>query len=327
MAKKNKSDRREFISRVGKAVLAGSVVAGGGIYFAKDRDKKSPGKLIEKVVSRDVRVKPLPGQTDLVVVKGKNIAPMLEKAVDNLGGINRFVSKGEKVILKPNISWNRTPAQAANTDPQMVAAMVDICHRAGAAEVTVLDNSCNQADLCYRNSGIAEAAKNAGAKVLMPDKNLFTEVFIGSPVDGKIPVLRPFLQADKIIALPKLKHHSASRLTITMKGWWGLLGQGRGRLHQDINGAIARLGMFIRPTLTVVDATTVLVRNGPQGGNLGDVMRLDKIIATTDQVAADAMGAKLMGVRQEDLPYLALAAKMGVGNNQLERLVIEEVEV
>ena len=110
-----------------------------------------------------------------------------------------------------------------------------------------------------------------------------------------------------------------------MKNWYGSLGGRRNRLHQSIDVSVADLATFMRPTLTVVDATRVLVRNGPQGGNIDDTRIMNTVLASVDQVAADAFACTLIGQKAENLPYLAMAEERGIGTSKLDRLIIREV--
>jgi uncharacterized protein (DUF362 family) len=255
------------------------------------------------------------GLPDLVVVTNGEPAALVQTALRELGGIERFVSRGDVVLLKPNIGWDRTAEQAANTNPDVVAEVVRQCRRAGAGKVIVTDVSCNDPRRCFRRSGIAEAAAREGAEVLFPDPDKFREVDLQGEVLKTWPVFEPFLTADKIINLPIAKHHSLTGATLGLKNWYGILGGQRNQLHQRVHESLADLANFIRPTLTMLDAYRVLIRNGPTGGSLEDVVLKKTMVAGTDPVAIDAYAAKTFwDLEAEALPYLRLAGLKGLGN-------------
>ena len=239
---------------------------------------------------------------------------LLVKAIENLGGIRRFVSRQDVVVIKPNIAWDRTPEQAANTNPDLVAEAVRQCWQAGAKRVIVTDVSCNEPRRCFQRSGIMAAAKAEGAEVVLPDPDKFREVDLGGVVLKSWPVFTPFLEADKIFNLPIAKHHMLTGATLGMKNWYGILGGQRNRLHQQIHQSLADLAGFMLPTLTILDCYRVLVRNGPTGGNLEDVELKKTLVAGTDPVAIDAYVAKAYwNIEADQLPYLHMAASRGLG--------------
>jgi len=250
----------------------------------------------------------------VIIVKNGTPAQMAEKAFELLGGISRFISKGDVVLLKPNISWDRRPEYAATSNPELVSAIVKLCLNAGAKKVIILDNTCNDARRCYPNSKIQEVATAAGADVRFVRENQFVE----TPIPGGTslhswPIHREVFEVDKIINLPILKHHSLSKITIGFKNMMGLTGGNRGRIHFPFSEKIVDLNRVIIPHLTIVDAIRILRRNGPSGGNLRDVETLNTIIAGTDRVLVDAYSAKVFGLDPKLLDYLQLAHKAGMG--------------
>ena len=249
---------------------------------------------------------------------------LVAQAVANLGGMGRFVSKQDVVVLKPNIAWDRTPEQAANTNPELVAEVARQCRQAGAKRVIVTDVSCNEARRCFQRSGIMAAAQAEGAEVVLPDPDSFREVDLGGVVLKSWPVFAPFLEADKIINLPIAKHHMLTGATLGMKNWYGILGGQRNRLHQQIHQSLADLASFMLPTLTLMDCYRVLVRNGPTGGNPEDVLLKKTVVAGTDPVAMDAYVAKAYwNLDAEQLPYLAMAAARGLGTVDFASLEVK----
>jgi uncharacterized protein (DUF362 family) len=249
---------------------------------------------------------------------------LAKKAIENLGGMSRFIRRQEVVVIKPNIAWDRTPEQAANTNPELVAEVVHQCWSAGAKRVIVTDVSCNEARRCFHRSGIEAAARGAGAEVILPDPELFREVELGGVVLKSWPVFRPFLEADKVLNLPIAKHHELTGATLGMKNWYGILGGQRNRLHQQIHQSLADLANFMLPTLTIMDCYRVLLRNGPTGGNLEDVALKKTVVAGTDPVALDAYVAKAYwNLDPEHLPYLQMAANYGLGTVDFEKLAMK----
>jgi uncharacterized protein (DUF362 family) len=260
----------------------------------------------------------------MTVVQNGEPRALVQKALENLGGIGRFVSRQDVVVIKPNIAWDRTPEQAANTNPDVVAEVVRQCWQAGAKRVIVTDVSCNEARRCFHRSGIQAAALAEHAEVILPDPELFREVELGGVVLKSWPVFTPFLEADKIFNLPIAKHHVLTGATLGMKNWYGILGGERNRLHQQIHQSLADLAYFMLPTLTMIDCYRILLRNGPTGGNLEDVALKKTIVAGTDPVAIDAYVAKAYwNLDVAQMPYLEMAAARGLGTVEFEKLQVK----
>jgi uncharacterized protein (DUF362 family) len=278
---------------------------------------------------RSHAVAPDPKLPEMIIAQGgDDPAQLVRRAFEELGGIRRFVSRADVVVVKPNIGWDRTPEQAANTNPSLVAEVVRQCWDAGAKKVIVADVSCNDARRCFQRSGIAEAARRAGAEVILPEPERFKDVDLQGEVLQNWPVFEPFLAADKIINMPIAKHHSLTGTTLGMKNWYGILGGPRHQLHQRIHESLVDLADFIRPTLTIIDAYRVLMRNGPTGGSLEDVVLKRTVLAGTDPVALDAYAAKAYwNLDLNSLPYLRLAAERGLGTPAFETLRTRIVRV
>ena len=262
---------------------------------------------------------------DLAVARHMPPEELVKAALDALGGMGRFISKGDKVIVKPNIGWDRTPEQAANTNPLVVRTLIDLCFGSGAKEVMVIDNTCNEARRCYTRSGIAKAAEEAGAKVRHMDEKKFKEMKIDGDVLKNWSVYSDFVEADKIINAPIAKHHTLARLSLSMKNWLGAVGGRRNKLHQKLDECSVDLAVFFKPTLTVLDAVRILKANGPQGGNLKDVEKIDTLAAGVDQTTIDSFGATLFGLKGEDLACVRAAVKRGFGEADLTKIRIAEV--
>ncbi|MBU1186902.1 MAG: DUF362 domain-containing protein [Acidobacteria bacterium] len=261
---------------------------------------------------------------DLASIQGESPAQITKTAVEAIGGMGRFITKGDRVMIKPNIGWDRRPEQAACTNPEVVRALVEMCRDAGAKEVKVMDNPCNPAQRTYLRSGIAQAAKDAGAKVLYCSEHKMKKVDLKGEWLKDWEVYTDFIETDKIINVPIAKHHSLSRVTLGMKNWLGCLGGNRNQLHQNLDAAMIDLAAYFKPVLTVLDAYRVLLRNGPQGGRPSDMEVKKTVIAGTDYVAVDALGLSFFDIKPEDMPYLRMANERGFGEFNLEKLKIEK---
>ncbi len=264
------------------------------------------------------------GQPDMAIVTGESPAAITKEALAAMGGIRRFIAKGDKVMIKPNIGWDRTPELGACTNPEVVKTLVELCFEAGAKDVTVMDNTTNQAQRCYARSGIAEAAKAAGAKVPFVNPYKLKKMALHGEWLKDWEVYTDFIEVDKLINVPVAKHHSLSRLSIGMKNWLGALGGSRNQLHQELDRALVDLAAFFKPTVTVLDAYRVLLRNGPQGGRTSDVKLQKTSVVSIDPVAADALGASFFDMKPEEMAYIPLAQARGLGQINLEKLRVEK---
>lgn len=319
-------DRREALKRLGAAGL----VLGGAALLGRARwDHGAPfgAATKDRPESRDYRLGPMPRELpELVIARGgADPAALVKRAIDALGGMKRFISRGDVVVVKPNIGWDRMPIHAANTNPKVVGEVVRQALDAGAKRVVVTDASCNEANRCFQRSGIWKAAYDQGAEVVLPAEHYFRGMRLKGEVLDDWPVYTPLVNADKVINVPVAKHHNLARYTGAMKNWYGSLGGRRNRLHQSIDLSIADLASFMQPTLTIVDAWRVLMRNGPQGGNIADAKDMQTIIATIDQVAADACGCELIGRTADEIPYLKMGQERGLGTARWRDLRTAEV--
>ncbi len=302
--------RREFLKATSRAAAL-AVVTGSTGWFFHDRQKTSYAPFLLGNSRREV-----PADHSLASValaRNQDSKAALLASLGAVGGITRFVKKGDTVTIKPNIGWDRTPAQAANTNPDLVAEAVRLCLAAGAAEVIVTDISCNDPRQCFARSGIRAAAEQAGAKVILPEPADMIQTVIDGKVLSTWPVLKYFVQTDCLINMPIVKQHSLSGFTGAMKNLYGVLGGRRSQLHQQIDQSIVDLAAFCRPTLTIIDATRVLLRNGPTGGSLDDVSIQNSVICATDPVAGDSRASEFLGLSGELVSHIVLAEKSGLG--------------
>jgi len=257
----------------------------------------------------------------LAIARGGVPAAATRAALAALGGIERFVGRGTTVVIKPNIGWDRTPEQGANTHPAVVATLVTLAQEAGAKRVRVMDHTCNNPRRCYSRSGIEAAARAAGADVIHLLDGRGIEMRIGGETLSHWPVHREVVEADVLINAPVAKHHSLTQSSLGMKNWLGAVDGRRAQLHQEIGKVCVDLAAFFKPQLTVLDATRLLLRNGPQGGNLEDVAHPHTVAAGSDPVAIERFGAQLFELSEETMPHIARAQARGLG-----RAVLEEHE-
>ncbi len=311
----NKFDRRAFIKRAG-VCTAGLLGAGAVGFAARDKGRDEPLPALRAQQVRDFSGGLDSAPPSLVIGEG-DPASATRAAIEQLGGMSRFVRPGETVVVKPNVGWDRIPVQAANTHPIVVQTVVQLCFEAKASRVVVTDNPCNDTRRCFTRSGIWKAAEQAGAEVVLPAPHRFRPYDLGGVILGEMPVLAPAMAGDRFINVPIAKHHGLSGFTGAMKNLYGVLGGRRNRLHQRIDDSIDDLVDFVRATLTVMDATRVLMRNGPQGGDVNDTLAVGQVIASQDPVAVDAYACGLIGLKPADLPYLAMAETRGLGRIDL----------
>jgi uncharacterized protein (DUF362 family) len=231
------------------------------------------------------------------------------------------------VAIKPNISWARSPDLAAATSPEVLEGVIELCYEAGAKKVRIADHTIHDARRCFAITGAGSVAKKTGAELVFPRSSLMKEMKINGNRLDVWPVFIPLVESDKLINIPVAKDHGLSTLTIGIKNWIGGVGGRRYALHQDIHQTIVDLARFFRPTLTLIDAIRILVSNGPSGGSASDVVVKDTLILSNDQVAADALAAGLFGIKAEDLGFIRLGEKQGLGASDLRQLNRKKVVV
>lgn len=317
--------RREFIKQITAAGTA-SVIIGGGILLLGNRSSKSK-ETLKIFKPKDYRTKIPSDKPILAVAKGEDYRKAVASAIAVFGGMEAFIKTGDYVCLKPNIGWDRSAQQGANTHPDVVAELARLCFKAGAKKVVVVDVTCNSPQRCYNRSGIKAAARAEGVEVIIPDDSLFEFIDFGNNSLGKWRVLKPVLECDKLINVPVVKHHSLTGMTAAMKNWFGVLTGPRNRLHQDVHNNIAELAYLFQPTLVVEDATRVLQRNGPQGGRPEDLVIYDSIVASTDQVAAEAYVTRFLDQKPADFPFIGIAENKGAGITQPPADKIVEIDI
>ncbi len=270
------------------------------------------------------------GAADLVAVQGGDVAAALDKGLVELGGLQRFVSAGQTVLIKPNMGWAVTPEKAANTNPLLMQRLAGLCLQAGAKKVTCFDNTCDHWENAYKDSGIERAVKNAGG-IVAPShsEGYYQNVDIpGGVTLHETKVHELYLEADVIINVPVLKHHGGAGLTCAMKNLMGVVWDRRFYHRNGLDQCIADFLLYSkRPALNIVDARRVMLSGGPRGSDSSQYKRLDMLILTTDIVAADVAAALAFGKKPEDFHYIAMGAAHGIGRSSLDGLDVRRIRV
>ena len=311
-----KLSRKEFLLRCSKAGLSIAAACSLCYWFY---DPSGPGRSLKRhnaVSLPDFSIPGLKGKMSVVrASKGSDRIKTIQLALKALGGIEAFIKKGDRVLLKVNAAFASPPILSATTHPQLVEEVTCLCLKAGASKVVVTDNPINDPVSCFALTGIGHAARSAGAQVMLPRDEFFKYTTIpNAKLIKNWPLLyEPFKGVNKAIGMAPIKNHHRAGASMTMKNWYGLLGGRRNIFHQDIHTIIKELAMMVTPSLVILDGTTTMMTNGPTGGSLSDLKQTNTMIVSTDQVAADAFGATLLGKNVDELPYIAKAEAMGVG--------------
>ncbi|UCG16106.1 MAG: DUF362 domain-containing protein [Phycisphaerales bacterium] len=305
--------RRDFLKRGGATLIAAGAAAGGAVWLYDRTGKAGLGQPAAETLPNYFAGVDYPvSAARISVARGvgtdfETIDRMVRAAVGGLGGgpgLSRFIDRGDVVLVKPNVGFERAPRFGATTDPQVVRSVIRLCNEAGASRVIVADNPIESAASCFARSGIAEAVEREGARVMIPARVHFTPLAIrpagagGEPYQpdpakyealGTWPVFwAPLREADKVIGVPAVKDHNLCHASMGMKNWYGLLGGRRNQFHQAIHNIVSDLGFMMSPTLMIADGVRVMMRNGPTGGSLADVKAGHTIVASVDQLACDA---------------------------------------
>ena len=266
---------------------------------------------------------------DLVALHGGTPEKMWRTGIAALGGLERFIKKGDQVVVKPNIAWTQPPEYAATTNPELVAAIVRDVLQVGASKVIVFDHCCDNGPDCYRISGIAQAAAAAGAEVLQAtDRKDYRKITVANAEALKeAEVFSAVLDCDKFINVPILKHHSGAKMTAAMKNLMGIVWDRRTMHRKGLTNTIPDLLSIRKPDLNVLDAYRMMMDNGPRGGNLNDVENGKFMLLSADPVAIDSAAVKLLNLDEETVRYLPEAASRKLGVADLAKLNIKRYEL
>jgi len=306
--------RRQSLKRIARisAGLTGVAAVGGYPFLSPASPKAETGNgkfLVEGVAAK----------------KDYETKELIKTVFQAAGGMGQFVSKGDVVVIKPNVSWARSPELAATTNPEVIEAVIELCLDAGAKKVRIADHTIHDARRCFALTGVGHVAKKTGADLVFPRPSLMKEMKLHGQRLDVWPVFVPLVEADKVLNVPVAKDHGLSTLTLGMKNWIGAVGGRRSALHQDIHQTIVDLAQFFNPTLTLIDATRIMTRNGPSGGSPTDVAVKNTVILSNDQVAADAKACGLFGYSPEEIGFVRLGQKWGLGTYDPQKLIQQEV--
>ena len=329
--------RRQFATQVGTfAAVAGGAVAGG--LLTRDQWGMEGVKPPPPVRLKDYAVALHPSKPSMVVVrstppraedfatkelesraKEEQAYAMIKAALGEMGGekgVRHFITKGDVVVIKPNVAFDKNPDLAATTQPDTVSAVVKLCFDAGARKVIVADNPINNPESCFFKTKVGDAAIRAGAELMMPQESYFEQLYVGGETITNTwrMFYRPFREATKVIGISPVKDHNLCKATVTMKNWYGLLGNPRNQFHQNIHGIISDFALMMKPTLVIADGRKLLMRNGPTGGSLNDVKKSDTIVVGTDGTSVDSWCVtRLLQKQRHEIIYLdkIIARKLG----------------
>jgi uncharacterized protein (DUF362 family) len=297
-------NRREFIKRSGKAALVLSALPASNAASLFVQQK-------------------LP---EAVWVENGQPADLLKTALHEYDGMNHFISRGDIVVVKPNIGWDRAPQYAANSNPELVAEIIKACYAAGAKTVKVFDNTCNNPRRCYKNSQIEEKASAVDAEVSQIRDEKFVKIPLkNSKILSEWPVYKDYLEADKVINVPIAKHHSMSRVTLGLKNLMGVMGDNRGSLHSDFDFKINDIAGNILPALTIMDAYRILTANGPVGGNLAHVKLTKTLIVSPCVVTTDYLALELFGLTLTEVGHIKEAVDRRMNKYDLKKLNLKKI--
>ncbi len=328
--------RRQFVTQVGgTGLVIGGALAGG--LLLRDRWGMEGVKPPPPVKLKDYGVTLPVSRPSMVVVRSSppkaddfaskeaeyqaredQALQMVEAALKAMGGVDQFIRKGDVVVIKPNVAFDKNPDLAATTQPDTLAAVVKLCKAAGARKVIVCDNPINNPESCFYKTKVGEAAVRAGAELMLPKDSYFEQLYVGGETITNTwrMFYRPFREATKVIGISPVKDHNLCKATVTMKNWYGLLGNPRNQFHQNIHGIISDFALMMKPTLVIADGRKLLMRNGPTGGSLNDVKKSDTIVVGTDSTAVDSWCVtRLLEKQRHDIIYLDKVIARGLGKD------------
>jgi uncharacterized protein (DUF362 family) len=321
--RKDPVSRREFIRR-GVALTAVSAVTAYLMFAPEDLPfslKDSTGLRSQPQVKPfqlpDFQVPKTSEKFDIGIGRKGNVRETLQKALDAIGGLTHYIKPGDIVLIKPNVAFDRSPILGTTTNPEIIEELIRLllvdCR---AREVRVADNPIESPADCFAKSGIRLATERSGGRVYLPDSNAFEILYTpgAALIEQWLFFQRPFRNVNKVIGVAPVKDHNLCQASMGMKNWYGLLGGRRNQFHQDIHEIISDLSMMIKPTLTILDGTHILMENGPTGGDPSYVKTGETILAGLDPVAMDAWAFQYLLERETGLPeYLYKAEQKGSG--------------
>ena len=306
-------ERRNFIKTAALGSVAGAICLQSGEAFAEPAAQSA---------------------YDLVAVMGGEPEVMYARAIESFGGMKQFVKSGNRVIIKPNMGWDRPPEFAANTNPKLITAVIKDCLAAGAREVGVFDNTCDEWRLCYKNSGIEDAVVAAGGKILYAhEERYYREVNIpGARRMRTAKIHEAILDYDAWINIPVLKNHGGAKMTVSMKNYMGIVWDRRYMHSNNLQQCIADATLIAKkPVLTIVDAYRIMTQNGPKGRSIEDVQTPKALFMGTDLVALDTAAVRFFSQYQsmplEDVGHIIIGNEMKIGTTNIDNLRINRIRI
>lgn len=328
--------RRQVLTQVGTGLAALGAAGAVGALIADPWGMQGV-KPPPPVRLKDYSVALAPSRPSLVVVRSKPIdgagyaspeellrareeqaLAMVKAALEAMGGVGAFIQKGDVVVVKPNVAFDKNPDLGATTQPDTIGAVVRLCLGAGARKVIVCDNPINNPESCFYKTRVGEAAERAGATLMMPKASMFEQLYVGGETIKTTWSMfyTPFREATKVIGVSPVKDHNLCKATVSLKNWYGLLGNPRNQFHQDIHGIISDFAKMMKPTFVVADGRKLLMRNGPTGGSLNDVKQADAVVVGTDHVAVDSWCVtRLLEKKRHEIEYLDKAIARGLASD------------
>ena len=314
-------ERRHFLKTAVLGAVAGTVGLKGMKLFASE--KTAPGTI--------------PGKDDipdLVAIMGGEPEQLYARAIQEMGGMSRYIKPGMKVVVKPNIGWDKSPEYAACTNPVLVGAIIRDCLAAGASQVKVFDHTCDHWRGCYENSGIQEAVKQAGGEMVNAhEERYFRDTELPQALRMKTAKIHEaLLECDAWINVPVLKNHGGARMTLCMKNYMGIVWDRRYMHSNDLQQCIADAATYEkRPVLNIVDGYRIMTQNGPKGRSLEDVQTPKALFMSQDIVAVDTAATQFFNqfrdMTLEDASHILLAEKHQLGTTKLDALNIKRIRL
>ncbi|NGO40308.1 DUF362 domain-containing protein [Limisphaera ngatamarikiensis] len=310
--------RREFLKT---SLAAGAALSLGGLERLFAAEPASGGATAQAGAQATRSV--------LVAVRDGERAAMLDRALAELGGMKAFVKPGQTVLVKPNIGWDVPPERGANTHPELVQRIVELCLEAGARSVQIFDNPVDEWRRAYETSGIEAAARKAGATMVNgKDESLYRQASVPRGVKlREARVHRLYLDADVVINVPVLKTHGGARITACLKNLMGVVWDRRVYHQLDLHQCIADFVTLRKPELNILDAYQPMVRNGPRGRSADDCVVMRTLLVSTDPVAVDAAGARMLNLEPDQVAHIPLAAKLGLGTADLDQVEVRRIRL
>ncbi len=311
-------DRRNFLKAIALAGAAITVKQSGAMTLMSQKfNAPAPGK-----------------DVDLVAVMGGEPVAMFRKGITEIGGMGKFVKKGQKVVIKPNIGWDKVPELAGNTNPELIGEIVRQCIKSGAKEVVVFDHTCDDWRKCYKNSGIEDAVRDAGGKMVPAhEESYYTEVDLPKGISlKKTKIHQAILDSDVWINVPVLKNHGGAKMSISMKNHMGIVWD-RGYFHKnDLQQCIADICTLNKPAvLNVVDSYRMMKTNGPRGKSEADVVLAKALFLSQDIVAVDTAATNFFNQIREmplnSVTHISKAEELKIGTMNLESLNIKRIKL